>query len=78
MLAGSSVWFGSTIRADHEVILIGEGTNVQENTVMHIDKGFPLTIFSLATLSFLQDAKNNMVANRIIYLVIMYFFNYLL
>ena len=50
MLAGSSVWFGSTIRADNEVILIGEGTNVQENTVMHIDKGFPLTIGTNCTI----------------------------
>ncbi|MEP4248840.1 gamma carbonic anhydrase family protein [Tateyamaria sp.] len=40
----ASVWFGCTIRADHEVILIGEGSNVQENCVMHIDAGFPLTI----------------------------------
>ena len=44
METGSSVWFGSTIRADHEIIHIGEGSNVQENTVMHIDRGFPLTI----------------------------------
>ncbi|MEO9683749.1 MAG: gamma carbonic anhydrase family protein [Tateyamaria sp.] len=40
----ASVWFGCTIRADHEVILIGGGSNVQENCVMHIDAGFPLTI----------------------------------
>ena len=42
--AGASVWFGVTIRAEHEIIRVGAGTNVQENTVMHIDKGFPLTI----------------------------------
>ena len=42
--AGASVWFGATIRADHEIIHIGEGSNIQENTVMHIDAGFPLTI----------------------------------
>ncbi|QBF31884.1 gamma carbonic anhydrase family protein [Thalassococcus sp. S3] len=41
---GASVWFCSTIRADHEEIRIGAGTNVQENCVMHIDAGFPLTI----------------------------------
>ncbi|MEX0309741.1 MAG: gamma carbonic anhydrase family protein [Tateyamaria sp.] len=41
---GASIWFGSTIRADHEIIRIGAGTNVQENCVMHIDAGFPLTI----------------------------------
>lgn len=42
--AGASVWFGATIRADHEDIRIGAGTNVQENSVLHIDAGFPLTI----------------------------------
>lgn len=40
----ASVWFGCTIRADHEEIRIGAGSNVQENVVMHIDAGFPLTI----------------------------------
>lgn len=38
---GASVWFGCTICADHEEIRIGEGSNVQENCVMHIDAGFP-------------------------------------
>lgn len=47
---GASVWFGATIRADHEVIRIGAGTNVQENTVMHIDLGFPLTIGAGCTI----------------------------
>ncbi|MCR9125862.1 MAG: gamma carbonic anhydrase family protein [Rhodobacteraceae bacterium] len=41
---GASVWFGTTIRADHEEIRIGAGSNVQENCVMHIDAGYPLTI----------------------------------
>ncbi|MGR3603487.1 MAG: gamma carbonic anhydrase family protein [Heliomarina sp.] len=50
MEEGSSVWFGTTIRADHEIILIGEGSNVQENCVMHIDAGFPLTIGKNCTI----------------------------
>lgn len=41
---GASVWFGTTIRADHEEIRIGQGTNVQENCVFHIDDGYPMTI----------------------------------
>lgn len=41
---GAAIWFGTTIRADHEDIRIGAGTNVQENCVMHIDAGYPLTI----------------------------------
>lgn len=40
----ASIWFGCTIRADHEEIRVGAGSNVQENCVMHIDAGFPLTI----------------------------------
>ena len=42
--SATSVWFGSTLRGDNEFITIGAGTNVQENTVMHTDMGFPLTI----------------------------------
>ena len=41
---GASVWFGTTIRGDNEPIVIGKGSNVQENTVMHTDPGCPLTI----------------------------------
>ena len=40
----ASVWFGTTIRADHEEIRIGAGSNVQENCVFHVDAGYPLTI----------------------------------
>lgn len=41
---GASVWFGCTLRGDNELIDIGDGSNVQENTVMHTDLGYPLTI----------------------------------
>ena len=42
--AGASVWFGATLRGDNELILIGEGSNVQENSVIHTDMGFPCTL----------------------------------
>ena len=48
--AATSVWFGCTIRGDNEVILIGEGSNIQENTVMHTDIGFPITIGAGCTI----------------------------
>ncbi|MEX0318331.1 MAG: gamma carbonic anhydrase family protein [Ruegeria sp.] len=50
MEEGSSVWFGCTIRADHEEIRVGAGSNVQENVVMHIDAGYPLTIGKNCTI----------------------------
>jgi carbonic anhydrase/acetyltransferase-like protein (isoleucine patch superfamily) len=44
LAAKSSVWFGSTLRGDNELISVGEGSNVQENCVFHTDPGCPLTI----------------------------------
>lgn len=44
MGANSSIWFGTVARAEHDWIVIGEGSNIQDNSVMHIDPGKPLTI----------------------------------
>lgn len=48
--SGASVWFGATLRGDNEVIHIGRGSNVQENTVMHTDLGCPLTVGENCTI----------------------------
>lgn len=48
--SGASVWFGSTLRGDNETIVIGRGSNVQENTVMHTDMGCPLTVGENCTI----------------------------
>jgi carbonic anhydrase/acetyltransferase-like protein (isoleucine patch superfamily) len=40
----SSVWFGAVLRGDTEPITIGEGTNVQDGSVLHADAGLPLTL----------------------------------
>jgi len=40
----ASVWFGAVIRGDTETIRIGEGTNIQDGSVLHADVGKPLTI----------------------------------
>ena len=40
----SSIWFGTIIRGDNETMKIGEGTNIQDNCVLHSDSGFPLSI----------------------------------
>lgn len=38
------MWFGAVLRGDNELIDIGEGSNVQDGTVMHTDMGSPLTL----------------------------------
>ncbi|MCW1917643.1 gamma carbonic anhydrase family protein [Rhodobacter sp. KR11] len=39
-----SVWFGAVLRGDNEMIWVGQGSNIQENAVLHTDVGFPLLI----------------------------------
>lgn len=48
--ADSSVWFGATLRGDNDPIIVGRGSNVQENCVLHTDIGFPLTIGADCTI----------------------------
>lgn len=40
----ASAWWGAVLRGDNEPILLGEGSNVQDNCVLHTDPGFPLAI----------------------------------
>ncbi|MFZ7321032.1 gamma carbonic anhydrase family protein [Comamonas jiangduensis] len=42
--ADASVWFGTVVRGDTSSITIGEGTNVQDASVLHADLGMPLVI----------------------------------
>ena len=44
LMAKSSVWFACVLRGDAERIEIGEGSNIQDGTVMHADPGFPMVV----------------------------------
>ncbi|MEL6235679.1 MAG: gamma carbonic anhydrase family protein [Pseudomonadota bacterium] len=44
LMTGASVWFNAVLRGDNEPIVIGEGSNVQDGTVMHTDPGCPLSV----------------------------------
>ena len=44
MHQNASIWFGAVLRGDNDVITIGENSNVQDLSVLHVDPGFPLTI----------------------------------
>src|SRR5688572_8265971 len=47
---GASIWFGAVIRADNTPIMIGEGSNIQDNAVGHSDPGAPLVIGARVTV----------------------------
>lgn len=40
----TGIWFGAVIRADNEKITIGDGSNVQDNCVVHVSAGHPANI----------------------------------
>ncbi|MES2434600.1 MAG: gamma carbonic anhydrase family protein [Pseudomonadota bacterium] len=40
----ANIWFGAILRGDNEEIRVGRGSNIQENSVLHTDMGYPLTI----------------------------------
>lgn len=45
-----SIWFGVIIRADNDQVTIGEATNVQDGSVLHVDPGFPMTLGRRVTI----------------------------
>jgi carbonic anhydrase/acetyltransferase-like protein (isoleucine patch superfamily) len=40
----ASIWFNVVIRADNDKVIIGEASNIQDGSILHIDPGYPLTI----------------------------------
>jgi len=50
LAAGSSVWFGATLRGDNDLISIGVGSNVQDGAVLHTDPGHPLSVGDSVTI----------------------------
>jgi len=46
----ANVWFNCVLRGDNEWITIGARTNVQDNSVLHTDMGYPLTIGADCTI----------------------------
>ena len=46
----ASIWFGAVLRGDNEEIRVGQGSNIQENAVLHTDMGFPLRIGANCTI----------------------------
>lgn len=46
----ASVWWHAVLRGDNEPITIGEGSNIQDSSVIHTDPGFPVDIGAMVTV----------------------------
>ncbi len=48
--AGASVWFQAVLRGDSDRIELGERSNIQDMTLVHMDEGFPALIGNRVTI----------------------------
>lgn len=48
--AEASVWFGAVLRADFDRIVVGSGTSVQDNAVLHVAPGHPTLVGDRVTI----------------------------
>jgi len=46
----ANIWFGCVLRGDNEWITVGARTNIQENSILHTDMGYPLIIGADCTI----------------------------
>src|ERR1700761_1031840 len=51
--AGASVWFNAVLRGDYAPIVVREGANVQDGSVLHAPPGIPVDIGPGATVAHL-------------------------
>ncbi len=45
-----SIWFGAVLRGDNDAIEIGDGSNVQDHAVLHVDAGRPVRVGAGVTI----------------------------
>lgn len=48
--ANASVWFGCVLRGDNDDIVIGEGSNIQDGSILHTDHGIKLSVGAHCTI----------------------------
>jgi carbonic anhydrase/acetyltransferase-like protein (isoleucine patch superfamily) len=58
---GASVWFGAVLRGDDASILIGAGSNVQDNAVIHVSAGLPTIVGENVTIGHLVTIEGCVV-----------------
>jgi carbonic anhydrase/acetyltransferase-like protein (isoleucine patch superfamily) len=64
--ADASIWFGVVIRADTAPVTIGRATNVQDNSVIHVDPGKPVTLGEQVTVGHRAIVHGATVESRVL------------
>lgn len=64
--ANASVWFNAVIRGDNDLIVIGEGSNVQDGAILHTDPGMPLRIGKNVTIGHMAMLHGCTISDNVI------------
>jgi carbonic anhydrase/acetyltransferase-like protein (isoleucine patch superfamily) len=62
--ARSSVWYGCVLRGDQEYIEVGEETNVQDKSILHIEPGSPCVLGDRVTLGHMVTVHASLVEDE--------------
>ena len=64
--AGSSIWYQTVLRADLDKIVIGQNSNVQDGSVLHVDAGKPVVIGDYVTIGHRAVVHGCQIKDRVL------------
>lgn len=62
----SSIWYPAVVRGDVQSVVIGEGTNIQDGAVLHVDRDYPLQIGDKVTVGHGAILHDCTVADQVL------------
>ncbi len=63
---GASVWPHVVLRGDSDLISVGEATNIQDGSVVHVDAGVPCTIGARVTVGHRAIIHGCMIGDEVL------------
>ena len=64
--AGASIWFGAVLRGDNSAIVIGEGSNVQDNCVIHCAADLPTLVGANVTVGHMAMLEGCEISDNVL------------
>ena len=61
--AGASIWFGAVLRGDNSAIVVGAGSNIQDNCVIHCAVDLPTIVGANVTIGHMAMLEGCMIGD---------------
>lgn len=62
----ASIWYGAVLRGDNDLIEIGEGSNIQDLSMVHVDPGKPVKIGKGCTIGHRAIIHGCTIGNHVL------------